>query len=236
MRNTLSCRIEMMRAMSDFQKTKLEKLFLFFAASKNSKNDASLDTDDFNELKKKILQYTGWNKEFRTVQVSWWTLDTLFESLLEMSSNLYRGNECEYKNQGKVKLADWYRIWSAILAKMKGTCNLPIWVSGISQLLFSVINKSCSGSISVNELYQFHVEFLKKTSLQTEEYKIKCRQAYDRITDNDRHQFDERTFAQLFANFVVGREEFGPGKYIFDCYSESLETRVHIIGLHSDSE
>ncbi|XP_055868903.1 uncharacterized protein LOC106058603 isoform X2 [Biomphalaria glabrata] len=69
--------------------------------------------------------------------------------------------------------------------------------------------------LTANDLEIFYKEMVHLDPDQAHEVALK---AYDHMTDGGKYTLNEDSYEQLFANFLIGRTPYGPGRYIFGCF------------------
>ncbi|KAK3759961.1 hypothetical protein RRG08_031495 [Elysia crispata] len=203
--------------LSPFQKEKLLYYFKFLEPDQNN----VLDSGSMSRLLEKIFKFTGWSQDDRRAIQCSEVHEAFFEILFEKAEE--SGGE-----HGKASLATWYAIWSHMLPGVKGMSGFPVWLRLMPKLLFEMIDRNGDEKISREELTTYYhklvvpnesPEFLKQWSTT----------AFNQMTDNGVYQLDHQSFEQIFANFLIGRTPYGPGKYIFGCFRHESDLPFTLI-------
>ncbi|GFS10478.1 sarcoplasmic calcium-binding proteins II, V, VI, and VII [Elysia marginata] len=203
--------------LSPFQKEKLLYYFRFLEPDE----DGVLDASSMTRLLEKIFKYTGWSQEDRRAIQCLEVHEAIFEILFEKAEET--GGE-----RGKASLATWYAIWSHMLLGVKGMSGFPIWLRLMPKLLFEMIDRDGDEKISAEELLTFHHKLVVPQE-SPEVLKERSTAAFNQMTDNGAHPLDYQGFEQVFANFLIGRTPYGPGKYIFGCFSHESDLPFTLI-------
>ncbi|XP_055868898.1 sarcoplasmic calcium-binding proteins I, III, and IV-like isoform X1 [Biomphalaria glabrata] len=190
--------------LSPFQKEKLEYYFRFLAPDENE----NLDKNSINRLMDKILDFTGWDEESPVAREFQEVHEAFFEQLFEKAQE-------DDGTAGKVTLDNWLSMWSGLLPGVMSMHNLPVWLRLMPQLLFKIVDRRRQKFLTANDLEIFYKEMVHLDPDQAHEVALK---AYDHMTDGGKYTLNEDSYEQLFANFLIGRTPYGPGRYIFGCF------------------
>ncbi|KAH9514623.1 hypothetical protein Btru_023121 [Bulinus truncatus] len=194
--------------LSPFQKEKLEYYFRFLAPDE----EGNLDKNSINRLMEKILDFTGWDEDSPTFREFQEVHEAFFEQLFERAQE-------EEGEAGKVTLDNWLSMWSSILPGVMSMHNLPVWLRLMPQLLFKIVDRRRQKYLTANDLEIFYKEMVHLDSDQAFEV---AQKAYSHMTDEGRYPLNEDSYEQLFANFLIGRTPYGPGRYIFGCFEHEV--------------
>lgn len=200
-----------MSNLTPFQIEKLEFYFKFF----DSNGDGYLQSDDLSGFMKKILDYTGWDDNSQKALECYDIHSTFFDVLKEKT------NPSDYTEAPlNVSMSDWILLWNSLLSKCKGMHNFPVWLRLLPKSLFLIVDKKGDGVIDREELEEF---YNKIVNLNTDEAKSTSESAYSELTDNGKYPLHLHGFAEIFANFLLGRTPYGPGRYIFGCFESTVK-------------
>ncbi|XP_067653506.1 sarcoplasmic calcium-binding proteins I, III, and IV-like isoform X2 [Haliotis asinina] len=192
--------------LSQFQIEKLEYYFNFFDADGNGK----LELRDLEFIKKRILDFTGWTENSQQALKSAEVHEAFFEVLFKR----VEGDSAEPKQE--VTLTEWMNMWEKLLPCTMGMQNFPVWMRLLPETLFRMIDRNGDNEIDEDELAHFYE---KMCDVEPDEAKTQAKKAIDQMTDNGNYPLDATSYEQIFANFLIGRTPFGPGRFIFACFS-----------------
>ncbi|XP_059177437.1 sarcoplasmic calcium-binding proteins II, V, VI, and VII-like [Physella acuta] len=196
--------------LSPFQNEKLEYYFRFLAPDE----DGNLEKNSIARLMDRILDFTGWDEQSPMAHECREVHEAFFELLFE------KARETEGSAVGKVTLENWLSMWSGILPGVMSMHNLPVWLRLMPQLLFKIVDRRRQNYLTANDLEIFYKEMVHLDPDQAHETAL---EAYDHMTDNGRYPLDLNSYEQLFANFLIGRTPYGPGRYIFGCFEHDVQ-------------
>ncbi|XP_025106609.1 uncharacterized protein LOC112571657 [Pomacea canaliculata] len=195
--------------LTPFQQEKLEYFFKFFEPNA----DNELVEDSLAKFVKRILEYTGWDTKSHSAQECYEVFETFFEILFDRTAK-------EDASNHKVTVSDWWAFWSHLLPGCMGMYNFPIWLRLLPKTLFKIIDRDEDGLITEQELYQFYKDMVQ---LEAEEARENSHLAFSQMTDDGRYPLNLSGYDQIFANFLIGRTPYGPGRHIFGCFEHSVD-------------
>jgi len=226
------------KKLSSFQ---IEKLTFFFKQFFDANGDGVVDSKDFIVLNEKLRQISGWEKtseEFlRLVDNNYVFLECLLDQVKVERNKFAEGLENRTWEEAlapnkltveSVTLNQWLNMWARLCDGAAGINDFPIWVQIIPQIMFAVQEaKNKKGIITKDCLRNFYSDFagLKGSDLE------KVTQAgFDTMTANGDYELNLENYKLLFANYLLGRTIYGPGKFIFGCFDNSdLDKKYEII-------
>ncbi|XP_012937089.1 uncharacterized protein LOC106011552 [Aplysia californica] len=97
--------------------------------------------------------------------------------------------------------------------------NLPVWLRLMPKLLFNIVDRRRQEVLTANDLEIFYKEMVH---LEADQAREVSQRAYVQMTDNGRYPLTYSSYEQLFANFLIGRTPYGPGRYIFGCFEHEV--------------
>lgn len=200
-----------MSNLTPFQIEKLEYYFKFF----DSDNDGYLQTQDLSGFVKKILDYTGWEDNSPRALECYDIHSTFFDILREKINTSENAED-----PLKVSNSDWILLWNSILSKCTGMHNFPVWLRLLPKSLFHIVDRKNDDVIDREELEEFYIKIVKLT---TDEAESVSKSAYSELTDNGKYPLHMRGYSEIFANFLLGRTPYGPGRYIFGCFESTVK-------------
>lgn len=204
--------------LAPFQKEKLEYFFNFF----DSNGDSFIEHDDLHGFMKRIVDYTQWSTNSPAYNEMFGVHEAFFEILMEKTEH------------NRVDLDDWLKLWSKLIHGSMGMQNFPVWLRLLPKSLFRIIDRDEDGIIREDELADFYTKFVK---LESQEAKVVAKTAHDTMTDFGRYPLDLAGYEQIFANFLLGKTPYGPGRFIFGCFEHSPHhTKFKLIRGTDDDE
>jgi len=203
--------------LSDFQKEKLEYYFRFLCPSEAG----YLDPQSITKFMNKVLEFTGWEedgrlaKECREVHVAFF--EVLFEKSKEEATLVSTKNID--MTLDKCSKDIWLAMWSHMLTGAMGISNFPIWLRLMPKYLFKMIDRSDKGYLTADDLAVYYRDMIH---LEEDQVRKVADKAYEQMTDGGKWPLTLESYEQLFANFLIGRTPYGPGRYIFGCFEHEV--------------
>lgn len=206
-------------SLSPFQKEKLEYYFNFF----DSDGNGLLELSDLDGFMKKVLEFTEWPESSPQARECYEVHECFFSTLVEKRDK--SGSE-------KISLDKWLRMWDRMIPGAMSMINFPIWLRLLPKCLFRIIDKNHDGKIDEKELSNFYMKFVgipetNVTSLTA--------YAMEQMTDKGRYPLTLDSYEQIFANFLIGKTPYGPGRFIFGCF-EHMVQRTEFQLIHGPGE
>jgi len=181
--------------------------------------------NDIEDLTERIRVYMGWEKDsphyYRTVDLYNIFFDCLKEQVTKEESLLTVDQvNCVTQRQ-------WLNMWGNLIKGATSIMSFPSWVQILPKQIFSMIDKEDNGFITERELREFYQKFFKVTDDLEEQAKY----GYAALTANGDYKLTYDLFTMSFSNFLLGKTETGPGKYIFGVFghkefSESFKVNM----------
>jgi len=226
------------KKLSQFQ---IEKLTFFFKMFFDADGNGVVDINDFYVLNEKLRAVAGWEKtsvEFqRLVDNSGVFLECLLDQVKTEHYLYQEGLEDRTWEEAfspsklvmdSVTLNQWLNMWAKMCDGAAGINDFPIWVQLLPKILFAVqIGKNKTDVITKDCLRHFYRNF---GGVQ-DQYLDKVTEAgYETMTANGDYKLNSENYNLLFANFLLGRTIYGPGKFLFGCFDNSdLSKKYEII-------
>lgn len=105
----------------------------------------------------------------------------------------------------------------------KNLNDFPIWLQVFSKVLFQVINRSGTGTISRQELNSFYSSVLCLSSADVDKI---LDLSYQAMTSNGDHPLTYNAYRLCFANYLLGRYPNGPGQHLLGAPPNDLTTAM----------
>ncbi|CAG7724424.1 unnamed protein product [Allacma fusca] len=206
--------------LSDFQKVKLTH---FFRHVLDMNHDDVISAADFVALNQRIRHYIEWSSEcieFHILkEVHSGFLECFLNQPLDDCSHMYYCRQ-DRETRDHVNVDEWLDVWGELLHSARNLEALPLWLQYFPKILFQVINKSGSGTISKEELRAFYTMFL---GIDFRVVNDTLDSIYNAMTDGVRNKINYSIFKLCFANFLFAKFPHGPGQYLFGiCSPQTL--------------
>jgi len=209
--------------LSTFQIEKLSFLFKFFDAT----GDGQVDMDDMDGMNERLRNISGWSKDDPQYLSVVDNNRVFMECLLDQVKKEKDTEGLEHRTWEEalaptkmsvtsVGLKSWLRMWSKLCRGSAGIDDFPIWVQLLPTIFFNIIVAREGGSIiTKSALRNFYEKF---TGLQGQMLDKVTMEGFRTASANGDYNLDFNNYKLLFANFLLGKTIYGPGKYIFGCF------------------
>jgi len=234
--------------LSQFQIEKFTYLFnKFFDLKKNG----LIEHNDIDKFSEKLLHYTGWAKgsdQYRELED---VNSTFYECITDqvkaefLSANVtdeealipWEDAFVKYSDQKMPKtmnIQQWLNMWGRLTYGSAGIADFPIWVQLLPEVFFKVIDRDEDGLLSYEEVKHFYKDFIGITDPVKLE-KI-CMEGYRAMTANGDYKLTKENYDFVFANFLLGKGIYGPGKYIFGAFDNREIDEAFPVKYNDDDE
>ncbi|KAK7503410.1 hypothetical protein BaRGS_00005331, partial [Batillaria attramentaria] len=156
--------------LTPFQTEKLEYFFKFFEPDDQN----NLVHDSLDRFMKRILEFTGWERDSPDARECREVHEAFFEILFDKAGDPEQGRAT------KVTLEDWLGLWSNLIPGCKGLYNFPIWMRLLPKTLFRIIDRDQNGLVTEDELREFYKGMV---NLDPREAEGNAKLAYAQMTD-----------------------------------------------------
>jgi len=233
--------------LSAFQVEKFKFLFnAFFDIEKNN----LIEQDDIEAFIEKLRNYAGWDKgskqhlQLRDIEL------TFYECIKDQIKAEYQAEEGPpeealisweeaFKHHrdvdtSKMTMDQWLNMWGRLCYKSAGISDFPIWVQLLPDIFFQVMDRDQDGVASLDEVKNFYEHFvgiddkaeLEKISLE----------GYRVLTAGGDYTLNREHYFFCFANFLLGKGIYGPGKYIFGVFDNRELNESYKVIYNNDDE
>jgi len=209
----------------------LEKMTFFFQKFFDCTSSGVLEKRDFVELNERLRKIAGWEKDseefHRLEDTSSVFLECLLDQVRSEHSQFSEGlefrswDEALKPNKLKMNTIDLngcLNMWAKLFDGAAGMDDFPIWVQLLPTILFAVQGGNKHGYITKENLKVFYENFAK---VQGDDLDKLTDAGYKTMTSNGEYKLDLQNYKLLFANFLLGRTIYGPGKFVFGCFDNS---------------
>lgn len=213
------------KLLSPFQVEKFRYMFkAFFDLDKNN----LIEAEDVTRLVEKIRLYCAWSKDDETFRVVEDVLKTFLDCLREqVETEKLSDAESEVIPSWKealkptkvdtssVTMDQWLNMWGRLCYGSAGLKDFPCWAQLLPSVFFKVIDNDKDGVLSIEEYRRFYKEFI---GIPDERLEKTVQAGYNAMTADGEYKLTADNFDFCFANFLLGRQIYGPGKYIFGVF------------------
>jgi len=227
--------------LSPFQVEKFTFLFTaFFDIEKNN----LIELDDIEAFIEKLRNYAGWEKNSRQHFYLRDIEKTFFECIKDQLKAEYQAEEVSEEeakvsweeaferhskqDTSKMNLDQWLNMWGRLCYKSAGIADFPIWVQLLPDIFFKVMDRDQDGVASLDEVTNFYQHFVGIED--KEELEKISKEGYRVMTANGDYVLTKEHYFFCFANYLLGKSIYGPGKYIFGVFdNRELEEAYKVI-------
>jgi len=215
------------RYLSQFQ---IEKLTYFFYQFFDNDHNGVIEAKDFAGLNERLRRTAGWSQDSEEYRGILDMNRVFFECLLDQVKKERECSDLEHKSWDEamkpsgfvvtsINLLQWLNMWGRLCNRAAGIAEMPIWVQLLPDAIFKVMGgNEKPGEVTYNELRNFYHQF---TGLNGEELDATSKEGYRAMTAGGDYALTTENFKLLFANFLLGKTIYGPGKFIFGCFDNS---------------
>lgn len=232
------------RFLSSFQIEKYTYMFNTFFDDSNK--DGLLQKEDIDALIERLRVYRGWDKQSanfnRIHDVMYSFYDCLCEQVRQETfcSSFAKGFDTWEEatsnydtNVDNISLNQWLNMWGRLCRGAAGMSGFPIWVHLLGIVFFEVIDRDEDGLLEFNEVMNFYKGIV---GVKAEDLYVVTKEGYRALTANDGYMLNQENYLFCFANFLLGRDIYGPGKHIFGVFSNKEMTEKYQIIYNEEDE
>lgn len=228
--------------LSPFQK---EKFVFLFNAFFDIKKNGLIEENDIEAFTEKLRVYTGWGKDTDLYQEMKDIHSTFYECIRDQVRAEFQAADVseeeakiswedafkKYSDRNLKKsmnLQQWLNMWGRLCYGSAGISDFPIWVQLLPELFFHVIDRDQDGILSFQEFKNFYKYCIGiQDPVQLEKV---CNEGYRAMTANGDYTLNKENYDFCFANFLLGKGIYGPGKYVFGVFdNRELDEKFPII-------
>jgi len=236
--------LETAKYLSQFQVVKFSYMFdAFFDIEKNG----LLEEDDLDAFINKICKYLSIQVDskryyrLQDVKNSFWDCikDQLIreykadegaadEALISWDEAFKRASNVDTSS---MTLKQWLNMWGRLCYGSAGISDFPIWVQLLPSVFFDVMDKDGDNQVNSTDIRQFYEEFV---GVAPDEVEKVTKAGYRQMTANGDYKLNREHYFFCFANFLLGRDIYGPGKYIFGVFDNRELDHTYMVKYNAE--
>jgi len=245
--NSLISSIRAVKNLSEFQIEKFEYLFnAFFDIDKND----LIEKTDIACFIKKLSDYAGWAEGSKQHTHLLDVQNTFYECIKDQIIAEYKAEDTTdeeamipwdeaFKKHSNVdtsqmNMSQWLNMWGRLCYGSAGISDFPIWVQLLPEIFFEVMDRDGDGVASYDEVKNYYKHLIGITD--PEKLEKVSREGYRVLTANGDYTLNKSHFFFCFANFLLGKGIYGPGKYIFGVFDNRELDEAFKIKYNDDDE
>jgi len=229
--------------LSSFQVEKFTYMFNVFFDIHGG--DGIIQKEDIIELLEKFRNYCGFDKThpryLRMMDIMYAFYDCMVEQVtMEKSRNPDADGYDTWEEALKphkvdttdVTLPQWLNMWGKLCRGSAGISGFPDWVKLLGHMFFDIIDRDGDGVLAYDELKNFYANLIGIDKKDLEKFSTEAHRA---MTANGSYTLDHEQYLFCFANFLLAKGIYGPGKWIFGVFDNSdMDTTYKVV--YNDEE
>jgi hypothetical protein len=125
-------------------------------------------------------------------------------------------------------------MWGRLCYGSAGISDFPIWVQILPDIFFKVIDRDEDGLLAFDEVKNFYTQLVGiEESPQLEKI---CKEGYRAMTANGDYILNKENYNFVFANFLLGKDIYGPGKYLFGVFDNREIDEIFPVKYNEEEE
>jgi len=213
------------RWLSPFQ---IEKLSYMFKSFFDDNCDGFLQKGDIVALMDRISKYRNISKDsevYKKVEDVMWAFYECMTDQVKVEKGASAINEGFKTWEEALKpynvdvtnitLNQWLNMWGRLCRGAAGISGFPFWVQLLGHIFFDTIDQDQDGVLGFDE---FKTYYTKLAGVKAENVEKVAKEGYRVMTANNGYELNRENYLFCFANFLLGRDIYGPGKYIFGVF------------------
>jgi len=244
------------RFLSPFQIEKYTYMFNSFFDDSNG--DGLLQKEDVDALIERLRAYRGWEKDSENYKRIHDVMYAFYGCLCDQVrqekycssiapgfDNWEDARSAYDTSVDNITLNQWLNMWGRLCRGTAGISGFPIWVSLLGTTFFEVIDRDEDGLLEFEEIMNYYKGLV---GVKTEDLYTISKEGYRVLTargrgishlenENEGYALNKENYLFCFANFLLGRDIYGPGKYIFGVFdNREMNEPYKIIYNEEDGE
>jgi len=218
------------RHLSPFQ---VEKFTFLFDTFLDIEKNGLIEKNDITAFLEKLRTYRGWKKDSKKYLELIDVGSTFYECICDQVKAEFQAagttedeamiswedafdRYSDAKMSKTMNIIQWLNMWGRLCYGSAGISDFPIWVQILPDIFFSVIDRDQDGLLSFDEMKNFYRDLVEiKNPAQLEKV---CKEGYRAMTANGDYELNKGNYDFVFANFLLGKDIYGPGKYLFGVF------------------
>jgi len=232
------------RFLSPFQIEKFTYMFNTFFDDANG--DGLLQKEDIDVLLDRLAKHRNLEKGHEKLKRVEDVLYAFYECMIDQvklekgASATAKGFDSweealkEHKvDTSNITLNQWLNMWGRLCHGAAGMSGFPFWVQLLGHTFFDTIDQDQDGVLGYEEFksYYKHLAEVKEGDLE----KV-AKEGYRAMTANNGYELNRENYLFCFANFLLGRDIYGPGKYIFGVFDNREIDETFRVKYNDDDE
>ncbi|XP_014681350.1 PREDICTED: uncharacterized protein LOC106821171 [Priapulus caudatus] len=185
--------------LSDFQRRKLSYYYTLI----DMDSDGRITRNDIIKFTEKQLTFA------RTSDDS-----VLYDLTFDINLSFYE-SICAKVGSNAITCEDWLDVWAVLMKKCSSLRDFPYWVSQHCKLFFEIMDKDRDGKLTKSEFKDYYRGCYWHGPAYVDEQSGK---GFNQMTASGKYPMDMDNFCMNFANFIIGKDSYGPGEYIFGVF------------------
>lgn len=182
--------------LSEFQTTKLSFYFSIIDIDK----DGVITLPDIDAYSEKMLKYAQTPEDADLYDLTFDINESFFESM------------CTRLDRKDLRLSDWLDVWADEMKGCAAINDFPYWIQTHCKLYFEIMDKDRDGHLNREELSDYYTRFVGVDPRYAQE---QAEKGYNAMTGSGQYLLNMDNFLMNFANFLLGKDVYGPGEYVF---------------------
>lgn len=224
-----------------------------FSAFFDIEENGLIEQDDIFAFGERMCLFTGWAKDsaqnLRMIDI----LNTFYECVRDQAKAEYlneetaeedcmipweeafnRYKEVQFNEVPRMSLKQWLNMWGRLCHGSAGISDFPIWVQLLPELFFEVADRDGDGLLSKDELKNFYCKISGITEPKTLERTTN--EGYRALTANGDYKLTKQNYLFAFANFLLAKGIYGPGKYLYGTFDNREIDETYTVNYNAESD
>merc|ERR1719273_2075393 len=212
-----------------------------------------IEQDDILAFGKRLSEFTGWTKDSVHGQRTKDILNTFYECVKDQVKAEYlneqtadedcmipweeafdKYKQVQFNQVPSMSLKQWLNMWGRLCHGSAGISDFPIWVQLLPELFFEVGDRDGDGILSKEELSNFYCKISGITDPKTLERTTN--EGYRALTANGDYKLNKQNYMFAFANFLLAKGIYGPGKYLYGTFDNRELDETYKVNYNAESD
>jgi len=242
---------DVLRGAKNLSSFQIQKFTFMFNAFFDIKKNGLIEINDIEAFTEKLRSFCGWKKGSKEYNELTDVNSTFYECLRDQVRAEFQATDVsdveamipwedafkKYSDQKLSKtmnLNQWLNMWGRLCYGSAGIADFPIWVQILPEIFFKVMDRDHKGILTPDEVKNFYRDLIGITDKVALE-KI-SKEGYRAMTANGDYKLTRENYDFVFANFLLGKDIYGPGKYIFGVFDNREIDETFPVKYNDDDE